>query len=354
MRPKDVNQTEGGALFKVYQNILRQLGHKRFYPEIQRIERMVQDNSAAENQPPNNRIVLKALFNIALRAIERIYQRTFWLVQWFLLFNLEGKNSRSFEKFARILPPNDRFWADPHIIRKDNKYYVFVEEYFYRTQKARLSVVELDDSGSYQPASPVLEKDYNLSYPFVFKHEDRYYLVPETSENNTIDLYESVEFPYKWQFVMHLMSNVIAVDTTLFYDLHRWWLFTAMPEKSEALPKVKLFLFYSDTLFTEGWKAHPQNPIVSDVSKARPAGKIFSYDGKIFRPSQDGSNTYGRRININEITLLSEDEYKEKSVESITPYWDKRLGGTHTFSHTDQLTVIDVYRKIPRTLFKMH
>lgn len=354
MRSKDVNEIKGGVLFKLYQSILRRLGHKRFYPEIQRIERMVHDNSAAENQPPNNRLLLKALITIAQRVIERIYQRTFWSVQWFLLFSLEDENPRSFEKFGQILPPKDRFWADPHIIHIDDKYYVFVEEYFYWTQKARLSVVELYDSGGFQPALPVLEKDYNLSYPFVFKHENRYYMVPETSENRTIDLYECVEFPCKWQFVMHLMSNVIAVDTTLFYDLHRWWLFTAMPEKSEGLPKVKLFLFYSDTLFTEGWKEHPQNPIVSDISRARPAGKIFACDGKIFRPSQDGSNTYGQRIDINEITLLSEDEYKEKSVESITPYWDKSLGGTHTFSHTDQLTVIDVYRKIPRTLFRMH
>jgi hypothetical protein len=177
-------------------------------------------------------------------------------------------------------------------------------------------------------------------------------LVPETAENKSIDLYECTEFPYKWRFVIHLMRDVTAVDTTLFYYSDKWWLFTAIPEIHDSLPKVKLFLFYSDTLITDTWKPHSQNPIVNNSYTSRPAGKIFIEDNKIYRPSQDCSHNYGYGININEITQLSENDYEEKRVSSIKPGWDNTIKGTHTYNKEGRLTVIDGYRRLPRFSFK--
>ena len=352
MGSHDVNNQKPGFLFFLYQSLLQLMGYKRFYPEIQSIDMTIKNSISENNHYPSNRLMFEALVKVLLTVIKRIYQKIFWLEQWFLLLNIDNGSLKSLDKFEQVIPPLDRYWADPHIILKDDIYYVFIEEYFYHKKKGCISVIEVVGSGNHKKSIPVLEKTYHLSYPLTFEYDKKYYMVPESSENQTIDLYECVDFPYEWRFVMHLMQNVIAVDTTLFYYSNLWWLFTAMPEKSESLPKVKLYLFYSEILLTDNWKAHPKNPIISEIASARPAGKVFTNNGKIYRPSQNASRTYGNSMDINEIILLSENEYMEQRTTSIQPTWDKSIKGTHTFSQEGQLTVLDVYRILPRIFFK--
>ncbi len=106
---------------------------------------------------------------------------------------------------------------------------------------------------------------------------------------------------------------------------------------------TELFLFSTDDIFSGKWESHPCNPIVSDVRNARPAGKIFMEDGILYRPSQDCSLRYGRGFNINRIINLSETQYLEEKIVEVTPSWDKRLKGAHTFNSDGDFTVIDVY-----------
>jgi hypothetical protein len=175
-------------------------------------------------------------------------------------------------------------------------------------------------------------------------------MVPESRANRTINLYECVEFPYKWNFKKCLMENVSAVDTTLIQYANKWWLFTAMAENEAGAPNVELFLFYTDDLFEGKWKAHLQNPIISDVKSARPAGSLFIKDGKLFRPSQDCSKAYGYGFDLNEIMVLSETEYREKKVLSVRPDWDKNILATHTFAKQGNLTVIDAFTRSRKML----
>jgi hypothetical protein len=140
-----------------------------------------------------------------------------------------------------------------------------------------------------------------------------------------------------------LMDNINAVDNTLLFHNDKWWLFTGVSENEGSSPEVELFIFYSDDLFTNRWQAHLLNPLKSDAKDARPAGKIFYKDGKLFRPSQDCSKFYGYGIDLNEIVVLSENEYKEKTVASIRPDWDKKILATHTYGTEGNLKVIDAY-----------
>jgi hypothetical protein len=352
MVSNQVNNKKPGFLLFLYQNLIHLMGEKRYYPEIQNTESTLQSGITNHDQLPSNRLVLKAILKIFGTVINRIYQKLFWFEQWFLIFNLDEISSNLFYKFKQITPPSDRFWADPHIIQKDNIYYVFIEEFIYHKRKGCISVLQIDDLGNYKNPIPVLEKEYHLSYPFVFSYAGKYYMVPESADNKTVQLYECAEFPYRWRFVMNLLNNVIAVDTTLLYYANQWWLFTAMPGRLESLPKVSLYLFYSKRLLTDQWNPHPLTPIISDFSSARPAGKIFTIDGKIYRPSQDISKSYGNGIFINEITRLSEDEYKECKMNLIEPIWDKKIKGTHTYSREGRLIVLDVYRKLPKITIK--
>ena len=147
---------------------------------------------------------------------------------------------------------------------------------------------------------------------------------------------------------MNLMENVTAVDTTLFFHQGRWWLFTGMPPRERDLPFAELYLFYSVDLFSREWRPHPLNPIVTDLQKSRPAGSIFSRDGKIYRPSQDCSKTYGHGFDLNEILVLSETEYRETTAVSVRPDWDKKVVAAHTFAYQGGLTVIDAFMERPK------
>ena len=94
-------------------------------------------------------------------------------------------------------------------------------------------------------------------------------------------------------------------------------------------------------MFSSDWTPHPLNPIISDCKSARPAGKIFSKNGTLYRPSQNCSTRYGYGFNVSEITSLDESRYSEELVSSVKPNWDKRIIGTHTLNHVNSLHIID-------------
>jgi hypothetical protein len=271
----------------------------------------------------------------------------FFQEQWFLLIHAGEKRSTEWSEFQKIFPPDDRSWADPFLIHHNGRYYVFFEEYLFENKKGHISVLEVNKDGCLLGTPRrILEENYHLSYPYVFQWEGDYYMVPESAANKDIRLYKSVEFPHQWRFESNLMCDLTASDTSLFHHENHWWLFTSIGGDSSR--NKNLFLFFSDRLGTEGWKSHPLNPIISDVRRARGAGKIFNADGKIFRPSQNCRPGYGYGFNINEISVLTETSYSEKVIHSVKPLWDSELKGIHSYNSEGDMTIIDGCRRTRR------
>jgi len=291
--------------------------------------------------------------NVKRRASERL-KRTLTLEQWVLLFHIgngDGPCTR-IQDFQTIMPPRDRYFADPHVIRRNGAYYVFIEDYSYEKAKGHISVIRIDQDGRYGEAIKVLERPYHLSYPFVFEHAGELYMVPESMTNRAIELYRCAEFPTRWEFVRNLLQDVWAVDSTLLYHAGKWWLFANVLENEGGSASEELFVFHTDCFLSGAWKSHPLNPVVSDVTRARPAGSIQQRGGKLYRPSQDCSVRYGYAIRINEIAALSTEEYAEIEVERIEPDWGKNLLGTHTLAYAAGLTVVDAL--LVRAKFGQH
>lgn len=275
------------------------------------------------------------------KLIKRKFQNTYSFEQWSLLFDIKKDISKSMWKYKEIIPPKDRFWADPHIITMDDNYFIFIEEYMYQKSKGHIALIKMDKNGNYEYQGKILEKQYHLSYPHVFEFENNFYMIPETEANNDIELYKCIDFPKKWEYYGKIMDNVSAVDSTIFNYNNKWWMFSGIKENKGASNSDELFLFYSDNPLTDQWKSHKNNPIISDVRSARPAGKIFSHNNKIYRPSQNGSNYYGYGISINEINKINEENFEEVVVSHILPKWDNSVKRVHTFSYDNGLSVID-------------
>ncbi len=328
---------------------LQRYGEAKFWQQTAQFNQRV-PGAIQQYATPSGLAAVAALGKIVRRLLAELVKRLFYLDQWFLLFSLEKGIGDGFKSFHALIPPKDRFWADPHAVQRDQAYYLFIEEFLYAKKKGHISVIEIGESGSWKPPVKVLEQGCHLSYPFVFEWSGKYYMVPESGGNRSIDLYESTDFPYKWEFKQTLMRDVKAVDTTLLHHAGKWWLFTAMAENEAAAPNVELFLFSSEQLLDGQWVPHPQNPIVSDVKRARPAGAIFMQDGKLFRPSQDCSQGYyGYGFDLNEIVLLSDSEYCEQPRLAVRPDWDQRVHATHTYANLGKLTAIDAFAHVRRT-----
>ena len=129
----------------------------------------------------------------------------------------------------------------------------------------------------------------------------------------------------------------------------RLWLFTNLVQGGAA-PSEELFVFSSESLEGE-WAPHPQNPVVADVRRARPAGPIFRRGCELIRPGQDCAVRYGHAIVLSRIDFLDERTYREVPVTRIDPGWRPGNVGTHTYAADSEYELVDGYSLRPRWSF---
>ncbi|MGH8165436.1 MAG: glucosamine inositolphosphorylceramide transferase family protein, partial [Rhodanobacteraceae bacterium] len=194
-----------------------------------------------------------------------------------------------------------------------------------------MAVVPWGENGPADVARRVLELPEHLSYPYVFAWEGLVYMVPEIGETGgPVSLFRARGFPDDWEFVCDLLTGLRAVDATLHPHDGRWYLFANIVETA-GNENDELFLFSADTPLGP-FQPHPQNPIVSDVRRARPAGRLFERAGRLIRPGQDCAGDYGRAIVFNEVLELSPERYAERPIGRLTPDWAQALIGCHTYA----------------------
>lgn len=284
---------------------------------------------------------LQLCYNIILFVLREGTRKFLFRIQWRLAIRKRCPDlfNNKENKFIAINPRANTFYADPFIVNYGDKNHIFFEEYNYSSHKGNISVMNINSDGDTSEPCIILDKEYHLSYPFVFENEGNWYMIPETSANRTIELYKCEYFPYKWVLEKILFNEIDAVDSTIFLYSNKFWLFTNI-KKSGSWYDDELFLFYSDSL-DGNWVSHPKNPIVSSPRSARNAGKIFIHDEKIIRPSQDCSIRYGNAVNYNIIEVLTETDYKERKVNSFL--WKDFLSakGIHTYNFSDDYEIID-------------
>jgi hypothetical protein len=305
------------------------------------------DSPAAHCEPTAGTLV-RYLAALGIGLVHRKARKRFFQDQWCIAYRRRRAvppDAGDLFGFELLMPPRDRFFADPFVIERDGRHYLFFEDYRYCTGKGVISCIELGRDRLPTPRV-VLERDYHLSYPFVFNCGGEAYMIPETSENSTVELYRALEFPSRWTLEAVLIEGIAAVDSTLLRHDGRLWLFANVVSQGRTT-QDELFLFTSEALHGP-WVPHPVNPIVSDVRLARPAGRVFSRDGHLIRPGQDSSHGYGHAITLNRIEELSELSYREVPVGRIEPHWLAGSRGNHTYNFDEGYEVLDARRHLWR------
>jgi hypothetical protein len=260
-----------------------------------------------------------------------------WLIGYY--FAEDDEVSYRFDRLRYLAPPRDHLWADPFAVEHGGRHFIYFEEMPFRTWKGRIMAIEVFPDAKPGEPRPVLERPYHLSYPFVFAWNGSLYMLPETAQNRTVELYRCEAFPDRWQHDRVLLDNIQAYDPTLWKGTDRWWMFVTVAEPG-ADSNDELHLYWSRTPLGP-WSAHRGNPVVSDVRCARPAGPLYSRYGKLYRPSQDCSVAYGHSVCINRVDILNEDAYRETPVRRILPSWREDIRRVHTIGGSQRLRVLD-------------
>ena len=285
--------------------------------------------------------------SVVRERMQRLLTRKQWLLAYGIDRTLRGAvPSQALAAMTWIVPPRDRIWADPFVARHGDGWVVVFEEKLYTERNARISAFEIDRNGVVGEPYPVLERDYHLSYPFLFEWNSAWWMVPESSRNQTIELWRATDFPRRWTLERTLIADIRAVDATLFEHAGRWWMFCNVGEAG-ASKDDELHLFHAATPLGP-WTPHPRNPIKSDVRGARPAGRPFWTEGAWYRPAQDSSAGYGSSLVLQRIDRLDERGYAETEHARLAPSFAPGLIGLHTINAADGLTVIDLRLERPR------
>lgn len=247
--------------------------------------------------------------------------------------------AKSINWFSKI--DKDRFVADPFVFLIKDNWWMFFEDFSYKTGKGVISAIQLKDFGSFPyEVKRVLELPYHLSYPYIFEFKNKIYCMPECHAAGRVQLFEVDQDTLQMTPGPVLIEGRELVDTTLWHDGTRWWMFAGeKPYQSTAL-----YIWYADSPLGP-WIEHSSNPVKQDICSSRPAGNLYVEGGKLIRPSQDCSGHYGKRITLNHVTELSPLVYREEYYSAIEPQTNWEFNkGIHTWQYSDQFTIFDAKR----------
>ncbi|HKQ58605.1 MAG TPA: hypothetical protein VJY35_12120 [Candidatus Eisenbacteria bacterium] len=244
--------------------------------------------------------------------------------------------------FRELPQPPDWFHADPFVYEHEGESFLFVEAFPYATGRGVISVSRIHSDGAFSPPRIVLERPYHLSYPNVFRRRGEIFMIPETSENRTIELYRCERFPDRWALDTVLMENIEAADATIVESAGRLWMFVTIASRGIWLD-TELHVFHAEDV-RGPWRAHPLNPVVSDVRRARPAGIIWEEKGQLIRPGQDCSPGHARATSFQRITMLTPEDYAEvpfTRLDANQIVWKRNAQRTHHWCMGSRFVAVD-------------
>jgi len=239
-----------------------------------------------------------------------------------------------------VKAPENQWCADPFVFEDGDNHYIFVEQYRKDKDKGCIGYYKFIDDVPVNQGI-IIENKYHMSYPDVFMYGKQYFMIPESSANNTVDLYVSDSFPDRWHKEKTLLEGEKYVDSTVYQDDNGFYLISYTMKHGYELHVFSLDMEKKG--LTEVSHKH------YDRNISRPGGRLFIQDGKLIRPAQDCSKKYGEALILYEVDSLNRNgEYVEHEIERIeakTLLIDMQPERVHHLSFTNSYKVIDIYKE---------
>ena len=280
-----------------------------------------------------------------------LFERLFWTPNCFTIA-IRKRDAQEAPIWERkhfqpdyVMPATRNYWvADPMLAEDNGKTYLFYEAAHH--DKGRIEVVELYANGTTSQPAVALEREYHLSYPFVFKHDGEWYMIPESCAIHEVQLLKATHFPTDWEYVTTLLKEN-AVDTTVQNGNGKLLLLTFLPQAGNECVFPKAFwLDWSDDikLAEIPWPNF-------DSLQVRGAGRMLADGRRYVRPAQlNQPMSYGDGVLFEECRC-SDAPYGEKEIGRLlvenlhVPGW--KVDGLHTYAATTQFEVIDIRCQLP-------
>lgn len=233
--------------------------------------------------------------------------------------------------------PGGTWAADPFLYEADGEHYLFVELCIKKKDKGVIAYYRfIDGMPIYQGI--IIDSTYHMSYPCVFSYNGEHFMIPETADNESIDLYKAVDFPAQWSKVAALRTCEKYVDTTVFCLDNKYY---AVSYRKISRGGWTLDFFELDMrqykLYKIGSKEYRTNI-------GRPAGNFYVQSGLV-RPAQNCSLKYGEDIILNKVATNGK-KYEEqengriKIADIDIPIKAQRI---HTYNTDATYEVVDLY-----------
>lgn len=183
----------------------------------------------------------------------------------------------------------------------------------------------------------IIKENFHLSYPHIFTHRKKIYMIPETYEANKLLLYECLNFPYEWQQKTVLKNNFSCIDSTIFSLDRRLYLFTTKYIRSNKKQNIT-YLFKINNLLNSKLRLIKKNIL---PPRYRGGGNTFTNNNNLYIPIQPSEvNFYGQRLCIYRIKKIENNEIVfeycyDVKIPSI-------YRGIHHLSNHDNIFICDI------------
>ena len=216
--------------------------------------------------------------------------------------------------------------ADPFLFVQNNTLYLFYEKQTY-WNPATIEMTCTKDLQIWTKPQIVLQEDFHLSYPYVFKYNETVYMIPETHKVKEIRLYKANNDLTQFTYYKTLINEDKSfVDSSLYISSDKVFLFTTSIESD-----IQLHLYISDNIYGP-YAEHIKSPVANGSQYGRNGGGIVNVNNELYRINQNCLASYGENLNIFSINDISPTSYKESLyVENILPINDAfyKDGGHH-------------------------
>jgi hypothetical protein len=236
---------------------------------------------------------------------------------------------------AQLLNKRYTFQADPFIIEKDDKLYIFYEAFSFLNSKGILrcrtlstNLDEIDDI----KLEGFDDLKCHLSFPFLFHIDGNLFMIPESSERKEVILFKSTEFPARWEKVKVLISNAEFTDNIYLTLDNTCYLISTTLENEMVIHTASEIL----------GKWEKINPLLKLCNyHHRGAGTPYSINNKNYILTQEcHPDAYGKSIFIKELVNLTSSNFEENLVANIGPAINKSEG-IHTLNFSNGYIVYD-------------
>lgn len=239
------------------------------------------------------------------------------------------------------LTKKSKYWyADPMLFTSNGKLYLFTEAFNMKKQIGEIAV-SLFENGYFSEPCVIISNQYHMSYPCTFSYAGNIYMIPETSQNGTLEIYTTNgEMCSPWKKIGVLINEIKLVDTTVLYFNNSFYLFGYTENKNQY--ETRVYYLDMDNLKVTFLKSN-----ISNSNIERPAGNFICISDCYYRPLQYNKNCYGESMRIlssnNPFDIdsyICEREIKIQNVNNLSSIGLR----THTLAYNEEVTVLDIYQ----------